>query len=66
MAQQVMDLALPLLWLGFDPWPRELPHALGAAKTKTYILENVLITRVLLLSPHLSWPLTALTLPPRN
>ena len=22
MAQQVMDLALLLLWHGFDPWPR--------------------------------------------
>ena len=23
-----------LLWSVFDPWPGELPHAVGAAKTK--------------------------------
>ena len=40
MAQWVKDLALSLQWLGlllwhkFDPWPRELPHALGSAKKK--------------------------------
>ena len=38
MAQQVKDLALSqqqlrsLLWHGFDPWPRECPHATGTAK----------------------------------
>ena len=34
MAQQVKDLALSLLWHGFNPWPRELPHAVGVAKKK--------------------------------
>ena len=35
LAQQVKDLVLSLLWLwlqpwrGFDPWPRELPNAMG-------------------------------------
>lgn len=38
MAQWVKDLMLSLLWfwlllwLGFDPWPRELLHAPGVAK----------------------------------
>ena len=38
MAQQVKDLALPLLWLRsllwgrLDPWLRELLHAMGMAK----------------------------------
>ena len=38
MAQWFKDLALSLLWLrlllwyGFDPWPQEILHALGAAK----------------------------------
>ena len=37
MAQQVKDPALSLQWpesmprLGFDPWPRELPQAMGVA-----------------------------------
>ena len=30
----VKDLAVPLLWLRFNPWPGELPHAAGAAKKK--------------------------------
>ena len=30
----VKELALSLLWLGFDPWPQEIPHAKGAAKKK--------------------------------
>ena len=40
MAQQVKDPALSpqylgsLLWLRFDPWPGELPHAAGADKKK--------------------------------
>ena len=40
MAQQIKGLtvSLPrlrsLLWLGFDPWPQELPHAVGMAKKK--------------------------------
>ena len=40
MAQQVNDPVLSLLWLrsllwlGFDPWPQEIPHAKGAAKKK--------------------------------
>ena len=38
VAQKVMDPALPQLWcigqgwLMFDPWPWELPHAVGEAK----------------------------------
>ena len=38
VAQQVKDLALSLLrlgsqpWLGFTPWPQELPHIVGVAK----------------------------------
>ena len=28
MDQQVKDLALLLLWPGFNPWPWELPHAM--------------------------------------
>ena len=41
MACQIKDLALSLLWLcsllghGFDPWPRELPHAAGTAPNKS-------------------------------
>ena len=34
VAQQVKDLTLSLLWLGFDPWPRELPRAVGMAINK--------------------------------
>ena len=30
----VKDSALSLLWLGFDPWPRELPHAADVTKKK--------------------------------
>ena len=29
----VKDLALPLLGLGFDPWPRELPYAKAYHRT---------------------------------
>ena len=38
MVQQVKDLALSLqpppllLWCGFNPWPWELPQAMGTAK----------------------------------
>ena len=32
VVQQVKDPALSLQWLGFDPWPRELPYASGMAK----------------------------------
>ena len=38
VAQWVEELVLSLLWLrsllwhGFDPWPRECPHAVGEAK----------------------------------
>ena len=39
MAQQVGGLVLSLLWLGFDPWPGELPHAMGTVKKKKKILE---------------------------
>ena len=28
------DSALSLLWLGFNPWPRKLLHAMGLAKKK--------------------------------
>lgn len=28
----VKDVALSLLWLGFDSWPQELPHASSEAK----------------------------------
>ena len=34
MAQWLRDLALSLLWHGFNPQPREFPHATGAAKKK--------------------------------
>ena len=40
MVQQSKDLVLSLqwlgllLWLGFDPWTWELPHATGMAKKK--------------------------------
>ena len=34
MVQQVKDLVLSLLWLGFDLWPRELPHTMSAAKKR--------------------------------
>ena len=43
VAQQVKDLALSLQkpgslpslpWYGFNPWPQELPNAMGAAKKK--------------------------------
>ena len=35
MTYWVKDLALSLLWLRFNPWPRELLlHAVGAAKRK--------------------------------
>lgn len=30
----IKDPALPQLLLRFDPWPRNLPHAVGAAKKK--------------------------------
>ena len=30
--QWVTDLALPQLWLRFNPWPRELPYDIGMAK----------------------------------
>ena len=30
----VKDLALSLLWLRFDPWPRNFLHALDEAKEK--------------------------------
>ena len=39
-AQRVEDLGLSLqrlgslLWCGFSPWPRKLPHAVGVAKKK--------------------------------
>ena len=44
MEQQVKDSALslqqlgPLLWHGFDPWPREVSHAAGTAKKKKMVL----------------------------
>ena len=28
----VKDVALSLLWLGFDSWPQELPHTSSEAK----------------------------------
>ena len=34
MAQLFKDLVLSLLWLRFDTWPRELPHAMDAAKKR--------------------------------
>ena len=34
VAQMVKDLALPQLWCGFNPWPRELPYAASVAKNK--------------------------------
>ena len=35
---EVKDLALSLLWCGFDPWQGELLHAKGMAKN-IYILK---------------------------
>ena len=32
VAQQVKDLALSLLWHGFNPWPRELLHGVDSVK----------------------------------
>ena len=32
--QQVKNQVLSLLWCRFDPWPRGLPHAMGASKKK--------------------------------
>ena len=32
---EVKDSALSLLQLGFNPWPLELPHAMGEAKKQT-------------------------------
>ena len=54
MAQQVKDLALPLLWHRFDPWPGNF-HCCGRGQKKTKIIiidkdgsENVLwVHRVL-------------------
>ena len=37
MAQQVKDLALSVLWHGFDSLARELPRAVGAAKKKAIL-----------------------------
>ena len=34
MAKWVKDPVLSLLWLGFHPWPGELPCAVGMAKNK--------------------------------
>ena len=42
MEQQIKDLVLSLQWLrllvwrGFSPWHKELPHATGTAKKKNY------------------------------
>ena len=37
----VKDLALLLLWLGFNPWPRIL-HAMGMARKKFQVFEFTL------------------------
>ena len=34
MAQWAKDPVLSLLWQRFDPWPRELFHAIGTVKKK--------------------------------
>ena len=34
VAQGIKEPELSLLWLGFDPWPPELPHAMGVAPKK--------------------------------
>ena len=50
MAQQVKDLALSLqwpsslLWLGFNPWLRELPPAAGGAKKIKKLKNKELLT----------------------
>ena len=41
VAQQVNDLALSRLWLRFDPWPQELPHAVGSGGKKKNMHSNV-------------------------
>ena len=41
----VKDSALSLLWLGLDPWPRELLHAMGSAKTKETKKERAQMNR---------------------
>ena len=40
MAQQVKDLALSLLWHGFNPWPQNfpMPQAQGKKKKKDEII----------------------------
>lgn len=39
----LVDSELSLLWLRFDPWPRELLHDEGVAKKKK---KNTLIQRI--------------------
>ena len=34
MALWVKDVALLQLWLGFNPWPRDLPYAVHVAVKK--------------------------------
>ena len=40
VAHQVKDLTLLLLWWVFNPWPRELPHAMSTAKKKKIFEEH--------------------------
>ena len=48
MAQWVKDLALSPPWCQFDPWPWELPHAMGATKKNFFVPHK--LARVLGLS----------------
>ena len=46
---EVKDLALSLLWCGFDPWPRNfrtLQHAQNVKKTKVELNPSPLVTRL--------------------
>ena len=36
-----------LLWCGFDPWPRELPHAVSVAQKKTEKRKSIVLSCIL-------------------
>ena len=41
VAQQVKNLVLSLLRLGFDPWSQEIQHAMGKAKKKSIMIKGI-------------------------
>ena len=55
LVQWVKDLALSLLWCGFNPWPWELLHAAGAIKTKKQKNETKLYFEFLSFPEHNIW-----------